>query len=69
MWTVIGAVNNDEQAKAEAEGTHAFLILSHEDSTMVSIKISYYSCLNRNFYNSSFFFDIRSYKPDKKSTK
>ncbi|XP_046618438.1 cleavage and polyadenylation specificity factor subunit 1 [Neodiprion virginianus] len=35
MWTVIGAVNNDEQAKAEADGTHAFLILSHEDSTMI----------------------------------
>ncbi|XP_046747052.1 cleavage and polyadenylation specificity factor subunit 1 isoform X3 [Diprion similis] len=35
MWTVIGAVNIDEQAKAEADGTHAFLILSHEDSTMI----------------------------------
>ncbi|XP_015609072.1 cleavage and polyadenylation specificity factor subunit 1 [Cephus cinctus] len=35
MWTVIGAVNTEEQVKAEAEGTHAFLILSHEDSTMI----------------------------------
>lgn len=35
MWTVIGALNNDEQVRPEAEGSHAFLILSQEDSTMV----------------------------------
>lgn len=35
MWTVIGSLNNDEQVKSETEGTHAFLILSQEDSTMV----------------------------------
>lgn len=35
MWTVIGTVNNEDQVKPEAEGTHAFLILSHEDSSMV----------------------------------
>ncbi|RLU24961.1 hypothetical protein DMN91_003052 [Ooceraea biroi] len=35
MWTVIGTLNNDEQVKPEAEGSHAFLILSQEDSTMV----------------------------------
>ncbi|XP_012280373.1 cleavage and polyadenylation specificity factor subunit 1 isoform X2 [Orussus abietinus] len=35
MWTVIGSVDNDDQAKTEAEGSHAFLILSHEDSTMI----------------------------------
>lgn len=34
MWTVIGTLNNDE-IKTEAEGSHAFLILSQEDSTMV----------------------------------
>lgn len=35
MWTVIGTLNNDEQIRPEAEGSHAFLILSQEDSTMV----------------------------------
>jgi len=35
MWTVIGTLNNDETIKTEAEGSHAFLILSQEDSTMV----------------------------------
>jgi cleavage and polyadenylation specificity factor subunit 1 len=35
MWTVIGTLNNEEQMKTEAEGSHAFLILSQEDSTMV----------------------------------
>ncbi|TGZ49690.1 Cleavage and polyadenylation specificity factor subunit 1 [Temnothorax longispinosus] len=34
MWTVIGTLNNDE-IKTEAEGSHAFLILSQEDSTMI----------------------------------
>lgn len=34
MWTVIGPAN-DELDKSETEGVHAFLILSHEDSTMV----------------------------------
>lgn len=34
MWTVIGAVNDDLE-KAETDGVHAFLILSHEDSTMI----------------------------------
>jgi len=33
MWTVIGILNNDE-IRTE-EGSHAFLILSQEDSTMV----------------------------------
>ena len=36
MWTVIGSVNEDHE-KSETEGVHAFLILSHEDSTMVII--------------------------------
>ncbi|XP_066599377.1 cleavage and polyadenylation specificity factor subunit 1 [Prorops nasuta] len=35
MWTVIGNLNNEEQTKPETEGSHAFLILSQEDSTMV----------------------------------
>jgi len=35
MWTVIGTLNNEEQMKTEAEGSHAFLILSQEESTMV----------------------------------
>ncbi|CAL7948360.1 unnamed protein product [Xylocopa violacea] len=35
MWTVIGTLNNDEQVRPEAEGSHAFLILSQEDSTMI----------------------------------
>ncbi|XP_012228183.1 cleavage and polyadenylation specificity factor subunit 1 isoform X1 [Linepithema humile] len=35
MWTVIGTLNSDEQIKTEAEGSHAFLILSQEDSTMI----------------------------------
>ncbi|XP_051173959.1 cleavage and polyadenylation specificity factor subunit 1 [Leptopilina boulardi] len=34
MWTVIGPVN-DELDKSETDGVHAFLILSHEDSTMI----------------------------------
>lgn len=38
MWTVIGTLNNDEQIKTETEGSHAFLILSQEDSTMVNIR-------------------------------
>ncbi|KOC67340.1 Cleavage and polyadenylation specificity factor subunit 1 [Habropoda laboriosa] len=35
MWTVIGTFNNEEQVRPEAEGSHAFLILSQEDSTMI----------------------------------
>ncbi|XP_043282051.1 cleavage and polyadenylation specificity factor subunit 1 isoform X2 [Venturia canescens] len=35
MWTVIGAPNVETQTKGENEGQHSFLILSHEDSTMV----------------------------------
>ncbi|XP_043489722.1 cleavage and polyadenylation specificity factor subunit 1 isoform X1 [Polistes fuscatus] len=35
MWTVIGNLNNDNQTKTESEGSHAFLILSQEDSTMI----------------------------------
>ncbi|CAD1469341.1 unnamed protein product, partial [Heterotrigona itama] len=35
MWTVIGTLNNDEQVRPETEGSHAFLILSQEDSTMI----------------------------------
>ncbi|KAK0170083.1 hypothetical protein PV328_010688 [Microctonus aethiopoides] len=34
MWTVIGPPSVDHQGK-ETEGTHAFLILSHEESSMV----------------------------------
>lgn len=37
MWTVIGTLGKDEQVKTEAEGSHAFLILSQETSTMVCI--------------------------------
>lgn len=37
MWTVIGNLNNDDQTKTESEGSHAFLILSQDDSTMVHI--------------------------------
>ncbi|XP_020283303.1 cleavage and polyadenylation specificity factor subunit 1 [Pseudomyrmex gracilis] len=35
MWTVIGTLGKDEQVKTEAEGSHAFLILSQETSTMI----------------------------------
>lgn len=40
MWTVIGPVN-DELDKSETDGVHAFLILSHEDSTMVTLNFFY----------------------------
>lgn len=49
MWTVIGTFNNEEQLRPEAEGSHAFLILSQEDSTMVyflHICYSFIFCYN-----------------------
>lgn len=36
MWTVIGSPSTEQLTKTETEGQHSFLILSHEDSTMVS---------------------------------
>ena len=45
MWTVIGSVNDDSD-KSETEGVHAFLILSHENSTMVIFFILFMLYLN-----------------------
>lgn len=36
MWTVMQPpANNEEQARSDIDGVHGFLILSHEDSSMV----------------------------------
>jgi len=36
MWTVIGMKDSVEDPNKEQEYTHAFMILSQQDSTMVS---------------------------------
>lgn len=79
MWTVVGSPNVEPQAKGEHEGQHAFLILSHEDSTMVlyfspflSSNIylhTFYTLIHFLFklsFNKSFFPHLRYCKPDKK---
>lgn len=36
FWTVIHSVTSDNRGKSETEGTHGFLILTQEESTMVN---------------------------------
>ena len=52
MWTVIGEtdnVHNTHNTHKDMEGTHAYLILTQEDSSMVGLDDGIYFVL-LNFY-------------------